>query len=92
MVHLASITATDEAEHKANRVPEDDTEFSTTIYGSKQASVGLPTHYMPDEEMPPNIAYRLIHDDLALDGSPFLNLASFVTTCRELLTILRGLD
>jgi hypothetical protein len=30
--------------------------------------------------MPPQVAYRLIKDDLTLDGTPTLNLASFVTT------------
>lgn len=83
MVHLASIAATDEAEQKAEAASStEDTMFSTTVYGSKQAAQGLPSQYMPDEEMPANIAYRLIHDELALDGSPFLNLASFVTTCQ----------
>jgi glutamate decarboxylase len=35
---------------------------------------------MPDREMPPSVAYRMIKDDLTLDGTPTLNLASFVTT------------
>jgi glutamate decarboxylase len=35
---------------------------------------------MPDECMDPQIAYRYIHDELMLDGSSRLNLATFVTT------------
>ena len=33
--------------------------------------------------MPPSAAYRLIHDELNLDGNPALNLATFVTTWME---------
>jgi glutamate decarboxylase len=35
---------------------------------------------MPDESMDPQAAYRFIHDELMLDGSSRLNLATFVTT------------
>jgi glutamate decarboxylase len=35
---------------------------------------------MPDECMDPQAAYRFIHDELMLDGSSRLNLATFVTT------------
>jgi len=35
---------------------------------------------MPDECMEPQAAYRFIHDELMLDGSSRLNLATFVTT------------
>jgi glutamate decarboxylase len=28
----------------------------------------------------PEMAYQIIHDELSLDGSPLLNLASFVQT------------
>jgi glutamate decarboxylase len=35
---------------------------------------------MPVDPMDPADAYRLIHDELALDGNPELNLATFVTT------------
>lgn len=38
---------------------------------------------MGEEEMPARTAARFIKDDLLLDGSPSLNLASFVTTYME---------
>ncbi|KAK3345024.1 pyridoxal phosphate-dependent transferase [Neurospora tetraspora] len=38
---------------------------------------------MPDDEMPKEVAYRMIKDELSLDGNPLLNLASFVTTYME---------
>src|SRR2546423_6563138 len=38
---------------------------------------------MPDDGAPADAAYRLIHDELLLDGSSRLNLATFVTTWME---------
>ena len=38
---------------------------------------------MPEREMPKEAAYRMIKDELTLDGNPTLNLASFVTTYME---------
>ncbi|KAI8374989.1 glutamate decarboxylase [Choanephora cucurbitarum] len=55
----------------------------TTVYGSRWASQDIPRFDLPEEEMPSNVAYRLIKDDLALDGNPALNLATFVTTYME---------
>ncbi|KAI9483723.1 MAG: glutamate decarboxylase [Benjaminiella poitrasii] len=55
----------------------------TTIYGTRWASEDIPRFEMPEEEMPSTVAYRLVKDDLALDGNPALNLATFVTTYME---------
>ncbi|AII05027.1 glutamate decarboxylase [Rhodococcus wratislaviensis] len=40
----------------------------------------FPALRLPDEETDPEAAYRFIHDELMLDGSSRLNLATFVTT------------
>ncbi|KAI5458141.1 pyridoxal phosphate-dependent transferase [Mariannaea sp. PMI_226] len=58
-------------------------EFTTSVYGSRFAGMDLPRHHMPENEMPRDIAYRMIKDDLSLDNNPMLNLASFVTTYME---------
>lgn len=58
-------------------------EFTASVYGSRFATEDLPRHEMPDNEMPKEVAYRMIKDDLTLDGTPTLNLASFVTTYME---------
>ncbi|GAA2949443.1 glutamate decarboxylase [Streptomyces argenteolus] len=42
-----------------------------------------PTHRLPDGPLPPSTAYRLVHDELMLDGNARLNLATFVTTWME---------
>lgn len=55
-------------------------ESTISVYGSRFAAEELPTNEMPEREMPKEIAYRMIKDELSLDGNPMLNLASFVTT------------
>ncbi len=52
-------------------------------YGSRYVSDPIPKYRLPDESMPPRLAYQIIHDELALDGNPALNLATFVTTWME---------
>ncbi|KAL5376195.1 hypothetical protein DPSP01_010660 [Paraphaeosphaeria sporulosa] len=64
-------------------VEDEPDDYTATVYGSKYAAEDLPRHEMPDREMPPQVAYRMIKDDLTLDGTPTLNLASFVTTYME---------
>jgi len=49
--------------------------------GSKITSV--PRHELPADEMLPETAYQIIHDELMLDGNARLNLATFVTTWME---------
>ncbi len=46
--------------------------FTTSVYGSKFAAEDLPKHEMPENEMPKEVAYRMIKDDLSLDGNPML--------------------
>jgi glutamate decarboxylase len=46
--------------------------FTTSVYGSKFAAEDLPKHEMPESEMPKEVAYRMIKDDLSLDGNPML--------------------
>ncbi|KAJ5248614.1 hypothetical protein N7468_000065 [Penicillium chermesinum] len=55
----------------------------TNVYGSRFASEHMPTDRLPEDEMPKEAAYRMITDDLVLDGIPMLNLASFCTTYME---------
>jgi glutamate decarboxylase len=43
----------------------------------------VPKYELPEGEMDPDLAYQLIHDELLLDGSARLNLATFVTTWME---------
>jgi glutamate decarboxylase len=43
----------------------------------------IPRHRIPDDEMAPDVAYQIIHDELMLDGNARMNLATFVTTWME---------
>lgn len=49
-------------------------------YTGRLSTSPVPTLRMPEESMEPQAAYRFIHDELMLDGSSRLNLATFVTT------------
>ena len=42
-----------------------------------------PKHRLAQDPVPADVAYQLIHDELLLDGSARLNLATFVTTWME---------
>lgn len=43
----------------------------------------VPRYKIPDEEMLPETAYQIVHDELILDGNPRQNLATFITTWME---------
>jgi len=81
MVHLSTVVSDEHSEE--SKVGVSQVSRSTTVYGSQYAAADLPRFEMPDDEMPREAAYKLIKDELALDGTPQLNLASFVTTYME---------
>ncbi|MFD7747027.1 glutamate decarboxylase [Streptomyces sp. NPDC059698] len=57
------------------------------FYGEADPTAAMttapPRHRLPDGPLPPPTAYRLVHDELMLDGNSRLNLATFVTTWME---------
>ncbi|MCV7065972.1 glutamate decarboxylase [Mycolicibacterium farcinogenes] len=61
--------------HKHPRTPH-----ISPAYTGRLAMAPVPSLRLPDEAMDPAAAYRFIHDELMLDGSSRLNLATFVTT------------
>jgi glutamate decarboxylase len=52
----------------------------TPTYASRGLTHPVPRYELPADSMDPTTAYQLIHDELALDANPALNLATFVTT------------
>ncbi|RRQ28415.1 glutamate decarboxylase [Rhodococcus sp. Eu-32] len=52
----------------------------SAAYTGRLATNPVPALRLPDEQLDPDAAYRFIHDELMLDGSSRLNLATFVTT------------
>ncbi|ORX47208.1 glutamate decarboxylase [Hesseltinella vesiculosa] len=80
-------------QENGDEVPVDEKEVETygtidystavPIYGSRWSGRELPKNKIPEREAPPHVVKHLIKDELALDGNPALNLASFVTTYME---------
>jgi glutamate decarboxylase len=65
-----------------NNLRETDTVLTPT-YAARALSTSVPRYELPQEGIEPRLAYQLIHDELLLDGSSRLNLATFVTTWME---------
>ena len=61
----------------------DSDDFLTPTYARRSFSHQVPKYRLPAEGMDADSAYRLVHDELNLDGNPALNLASFVTSWME---------
>ncbi len=55
----------------------------TPTYANRGLTTSVAKYEMPEGEMPPQVVYNLIHDELGLDGNSRLNLATFVTTWME---------
>ena len=62
-----------------SQLPEAEQMHAPT-YGSRFTTEPIPKYTLPERGMPAQVVYQLIHDELRLDGSAALNLASFVTT------------
>ena len=48
-----------------------------------EGSGRIPRHELPAGDMPADVAYQIVHDELMLDGNARMNLATFVTTWME---------
>jgi glutamate decarboxylase len=68
------------------KVSSEDPERGTAVapaYTQRLDLESIPKFQMPEHGARPDAVYRLIHDELLLDGSSRLNLATFVTTWME---------
>jgi glutamate decarboxylase len=61
----------------------DDDETLAPAYASRYDLAPAPKNRLPQQGAAPEAVYRTIHDELLLDGSSRLNLATFVTTWME---------
>lgn len=50
------------------------------VYARPGESISIAKDRLPDDGLDPRVAYRLLHDELMLDGNSRQNLATFVTT------------
>jgi glutamate decarboxylase len=53
------------------------------LYAHTGEPQSVPKLQLPKGELPPDLAYQIVHDELMLDGNARLNLATFVTTWME---------
>ncbi len=60
-----------------------DDDYVDPAYAGRLSHVPVPKNRMPEGEAPAEAVYRMIHDELLLDGSSRLNMATFVTTWME---------
>jgi glutamate decarboxylase len=58
-------------------------ERTTALFGNRFLTEEVPSTSFPDSGMSPTDAMRLVGEDLALEGDPGRNLATFVTTWME---------
>jgi glutamate decarboxylase len=56
---------------------------AAALFGNRFITQEVPSRVFPDEGMPAADAMRLIGEDLAIEGDPARNLATFVTTWME---------
>src|SRR4051812_49589142 len=69
--------------HKVSHDPQAEQALLSVAYGGRLAERPLPKNRMPEDSTFPDAALRFVHDELLLDGSSRLNLATFVTTWME---------
>lgn len=53
---------------------------NTPIFGTPEEFRIAPKYEMPEQSMPGEVAYQIVHDEAMIDGNSRLNLATFVTT------------
>ena len=58
-------------------------EASAALFGNRFATREVPSHKFPDSGMTAVDAFRLVSEEMALEGDPARNLATFVTTWME---------
>jgi glutamate decarboxylase len=63
---------------KATTGPTADLSTVFTLEGDN-----IPRHALREAELPADVAYQIIHDELMLDGNARMNLATFVSTWME---------
>ncbi len=68
------------SEKKSLRDMDKEDTFLDTVFASRFFLEDVPKYSLPKGGMPSEAAYEIIHQELDLDGTPALNLASFVTT------------
>ncbi|GAA94495.1 hypothetical protein E5Q_01147 [Mixia osmundae IAM 14324] len=67
-------------EHKHHKLPGHSHDDAPHAYAGRYSTEPIPKFKLPSKGINDESAYRLLHDELKLDGEPLLNAASFVHT------------
>ena len=62
---------------------DESVKYHSPTYARRYMTEPIPKFELPEQSVPGPVAYRLIHDELELDGRPSQNLATFCTTWME---------
>ncbi len=57
--------------------------YITPIYGGRWDTQPIEKKTIPEDSLMPDVAYRIVADEMNLEGNPALNMATFVTTWME---------
>ena len=63
-----------------NKIEKRPDNIDTSVFGSDEIMRVSPKNAIPQNPMPQEIAYQIVHDEAMLDGNARLNMATFVTT------------
>jgi glutamate decarboxylase len=69
--------------HKRIDKKNEQDDVITPTYASRLLDHPIPKYELADDSVTPDIVYQIIKDELQLDGSAHMNLATFVTTWME---------
>ena len=73
MVHLSKVThEPHQNKERRNRRDSDVSPEYGNVYAMRYATEELPSHVLNQKGMPADVAYRMITDELSLDGTPLL--------------------
>jgi glutamate decarboxylase len=72
MVHLSKVKKGKQAQKSQREQKEAEDTATPYVYGTHYAVEELPEHVMSEQEMPADVAFRLVKDELSLDGNPLL--------------------
>jgi glutamate decarboxylase len=68
------------------QIPKDDSKADSSVtptYASRFLGEPVPKYQLPEHSLLPETVYQMIRDELEIDGSAHMNLATFVTTWME---------
>ncbi|MCF6250138.1 MAG: glutamate decarboxylase [Methylococcaceae bacterium] len=74
---------TDKIKSLFRPVTASDNPYITPVYGGRWDTQPIEKDRIPEDSLLPAVAYRIVADEMNLEGNPALNMATFVTTWME---------